>query len=50
MLFTLMIPLLLVGAGLSLYLPMIPFITWFGAIINWLVIVGEAIVAAPLWR
>ena len=49
MLFTLLIPLLFIGAGLSLYLPMIPFITWFGAIINWLVIVGEAIVAAPLW-
>ncbi|MCO1374703.1 DotA/TraY family protein (plasmid) [Burkholderia multivorans] len=49
MLFMLFAPLLLLGAGLSLYLPMIPFITWFGAIINWLVIVGEAIVAAPLW-
>ncbi|HGO6081625.1 TPA: DotA/TraY family protein [Burkholderia cenocepacia] len=49
MLFTLMIPLLFIGAGLSLYLPMIPFITWFGAIMNWVVIVGEAIVAAPLW-
>jgi len=49
MLFILLVPLLLIGAGLSLYLPMIPFITWFGAIINWLVIVGEAIIAAPLW-
>ncbi|WP_080746599.1 DotA/TraY family protein [Burkholderia multivorans] len=49
MLFTLMIPLLIIGAGLSVYLPMIPFITWFGAAINWLIIVGEAIVAAPLW-
>ncbi|RQZ11910.1 hypothetical protein DIE15_24735 [Burkholderia sp. Bp9031] len=49
MLFTLLIPLLFIGAGLSLYLPMIPFITWFGAVINWLVIVCEAIVAAPLW-
>ncbi|MDI7066988.1 conjugal transfer protein TraY, partial [Klebsiella pneumoniae] len=34
MLFTLMIPLLIIGAGLSVYLPMIPFITWFGAAIN----------------
>lgn len=49
MLFTLMIPLLIIGAGLSVYLPMIPFITWFGAVMNWLIIVGEAIVAAPLW-
>lgn len=49
MLFTLLIPLLFIGAGLSLYLPMIPFITWFGAVINWIIIVGEAVVAAPLW-
>lgn len=49
MLFTLLVPLLLIGAGLSLYLPMIPFITWFGAVMNWIIIVGEAIVAAPLW-
>ncbi|WP_175190012.1 MULTISPECIES: DotA/TraY family protein [Achromobacter] len=39
------------GAGivLSIYLPMIPFVVWFGAAINWLVVVGEAIIAAPLW-
>lgn len=49
MLFTLLIPLLFIGAGLSLYLPIIPFITWFGAVINWIIIVGEAVVAAPLW-
>jgi conjugal transfer/type IV secretion protein DotA/TraY len=38
-----------VGIILSIYLPMIPFIIWFGAAINWLVVVGEAIIAAPLW-
>lgn len=43
------IPLFLVGAALSIYLPLVPFIVWFGAIINWLVVVLEAIVAAPLW-
>jgi conjugal transfer/type IV secretion protein DotA/TraY len=32
-----------------LYLPLVPFIIWFGAIINWLVVVLEAIIAAPLW-
>ncbi|WP_164558083.1 DotA/TraY family protein [Massilia atriviolacea] len=43
------IPVFLIGAGLSIYLPLIPFIMWFGAIINWLVVVLEAIIAAPLW-
>ncbi len=37
------------GGTLSTYLPMVPFVIWFGAAINWLVVVGEAIVAAPLW-
>lgn len=45
----LIVPLLLIGAGLSVYLPLVPFIIWFGAIINWLVVVLEAIIAAPLW-
>ena len=43
------IPMYLLGAGLSIYLPLVPFIIWFGAIINWLVVIMEAIVAAPLW-
>jgi len=43
------IPLFLVGAALSLYLPLAPFVVWFGAIVNWLVVVLEAVVAAPLW-
>ena len=37
------------GAVLSIYVPLAPFVVWFGAIINWLVVVGEAVVAAPLW-
>jgi conjugal transfer/type IV secretion protein DotA/TraY len=44
-----LIPLFVIGAGLSIYLPLVPFIVWFGAIINWLVIVCEAVIAAPLW-
>ncbi len=44
-----LVPLFVLGAGLSIYLPLVPFIVWFGAIINWLVIVCEAIIAAPLW-
>jgi conjugal transfer/type IV secretion protein DotA/TraY len=27
----------------------VPFIVWFGGIINWLVVVLEGIIAAPLW-
>lgn len=46
---TLIFALFAIGIALSVYLPMVPFIVWFGAIINWLVVVGEAIVAAPLW-
>lgn len=43
------IALFLLGGTLSTYLPMVPFIIWFGAAVNWLVVVGEAIMAAPLW-
>ena len=43
------VALFLIGGTLSTYLPMVPFIVWFGAAINWLVVVGEAIIAAPLW-
>lgn len=43
------IALFLLGGTLSTYLPMVPFIVWFGAAVNWLVVVGEAIIAAPLW-
>ncbi|ALR07888.1 DotA/TraY family protein (plasmid) [Xylella fastidiosa] len=43
------IALFILGGTLSTYLPMVPFIIWFGAAMNWLVVVGEAIIAAPLW-
>lgn len=43
------VALFLLGGMLSTYLPMVPFIIWFGAVVNWLVVVGEAIIAAPLW-
>ncbi|MBR4876875.1 MAG: DotA/TraY family protein, partial [Rhodocyclaceae bacterium] len=45
----LIIVIFFLGATLSVYIPLVPFIIWFGAIINWLVVVGEAVVAAPLW-
>jgi conjugal transfer/type IV secretion protein DotA/TraY len=45
----LVIALFILGGTLSTYLPMVPFIIWFGAAVNWLVVVGEAVIAAPLW-
>lgn len=44
-----LIALLGFGITLSVYLPMLPFIIWLMACVNYLVIVGEAIFAAPLW-
>lgn len=43
------ITLFLIGGALSVYLPLVPTIIWFGAAINWLIVVGEAVIAAPLW-
>lgn len=48
--FTLMIiGLLGLGATLSTYAPMIPFITWIASVVNWFVLVIEAVLAAPIW-
>jgi conjugal transfer/type IV secretion protein DotA/TraY len=48
-LFLMILSLFVFGVTLSIYLPMVPFVVWFGAVINWLVVVAEGIVAAPLW-
>lgn len=37
------------GITLSIYVPFVPFVIWFAAIINWLVFVAIGVVAAPLW-
>ncbi|MDL4860710.1 DotA/TraY family protein [Halomonas elongata] len=37
------------GLTLSIYVPFIPFIIWFAAIINWVIFVAIGVVAAPLW-
>lgn len=37
------------GLVLSIYIPLIPFMTWWGGVIQWFVVVAEAIIAAPLW-
>ena len=37
------------GAMLSIYIPMVPFIVWFGGVTSWYAVVGEALIASPLW-
>lgn len=41
--------LLAVGALLALYIPMVPFISWVSALVQYVSIVVEALAAAPLW-
>ena len=41
--------LIILGLLLSFYFPAIPFINWFAAIIGWLVMLLEAVFAAPFW-
>lgn len=48
-LFTVFLPLLLYGLALAYYLPAIPFIRWISALAGWIILVVEALVAAPLW-
>ncbi len=45
----LMIALFLVGALFSLYIPMIPFIHWWGGIVQYVISVFEGLAASPLW-
>jgi conjugal transfer/type IV secretion protein DotA/TraY len=48
--FTLMIiGLLGFGVTLSTYMPLIPFITWTASVVNWFVLLIEAVLAAPIW-
>jgi len=47
--FILILAFFLFGVTLSVYLPMVPFVIWFGACLNWLLVVAEGVVAAPLW-
>ena len=41
----------LVGFGgmVAYYLPMVPFLLWFGLVVGWYLLVIEAIIGAPLW-
>ncbi|EBQ9797339.1 hypothetical protein DM035_24800 [Salmonella enterica subsp. enterica serovar Kottbus] len=42
---------MLIGAGISLsiYIPLMPFLIWTAACINYLIIIGEGIFASALW-
>jgi conjugal transfer/type IV secretion protein DotA/TraY len=48
-LFAVFLPLLLYGLALAYYLPAIPFIRWISALVGWVILVVESLVAAPLW-
>ena len=48
-LFSIFLPLLLYGLALAYYLPAIPFIRWISALTGWVILIVEALVAAPLW-
>lgn len=43
------VPLWMAGDTLSVILPMMPYIMWFGVTIGWMVLCLEAMIAAPLW-
>lgn len=41
--------LLVAGASMTYYLPILPFILWIGVVLGWAVLLIEAVIAAPLW-
>lgn len=41
--------LIIPGATLAYYIPMVPYILWIGVILGWAVLLIEAVIAAPLW-
>jgi len=41
--------LIMTGGVLAVYIPFVPFIQWIAAVIQYLIIVLEAMVSAPLW-
>ncbi|WP_176059966.1 DotA/TraY family protein [Paraburkholderia sp. BCC1876] len=45
----LVITLFFFGATLSIYIPMLPFMVWFGGLVGWFAVVCESLVASPLW-
>lgn len=47
--FIFVIPILVTAVTLSYILPMMPFFLWFGAVLGWLIMCVQAILAAPMW-
>ncbi len=47
--FAILVPLAYLGIKLCLIIPMIPVLKWIGAILDWMVIVIEAMLASPYW-
>lgn len=45
----LIVPLLILGVFLAYYLPALPWIAWSLAIVGWVILCIESVVAAPLW-
>ncbi|WP_338667338.1 DotA/TraY family protein [Pseudodesulfovibrio methanolicus] len=43
------IPVYLAGLAMAFLLPALPFVIWWGAVISWLILVIESLVAAPIW-
>ena len=43
------VPLFICGVLLAFYFPAVPFINWLAAILGWLVMLVEAVIAAPFW-
>ncbi len=41
--------LLVLGGWLAYWLPMVPYLAWLGAVMAWLLLVIEALVAGPTW-
>ncbi len=48
-LFAICTPLFLYGIYLAFWLPSIPFIRWVSGLFGWIILVIEALIAAPLW-
>lgn len=44
-----MMPLFVVGLGLAVYLPLVPFIAWFSGVLTWFAAFVESLIASPLW-
>ena len=49
MIILLAVPIFICGVLLAFWFPAVPFINWMAAIMGWLIMLVEAVVAAPFW-